>query len=167
MRLDLGSGPVPEPGYEGVDLNPDAQHVVDLAVYPWPFPDNSVTAARSSHLVEHMVDLVGFMGELWRVCENGAEVWISHPYQFNVRAWQDPTHVRCINEISWFYFDAKWRGGSRPEFGATDFELVELDAIPAPEWADKAKEDPLEFERAAHNMINVIADLHVTLRARK
>ena len=167
MRLDLGCGPNPEPGYEGVDIHPDAQHVVDLQAFPWPFPDDSVTAARSSHLVEHLPDLVGFMRELWRVCEDGAEVFIAHPYAFNVRADQDPTHVRRLNEISFFYFDQSWRGLNRVEFGPTDFEVVECNAIPAPEWMEKAKEDPAEFERAAHNMINVVADLHWILRCRK
>ena len=170
MRLDLGCGPVPEPGYTGVDIEPPADFVVDLQAFPWPFPTNSVQAARSSHLVEHLPDLVGFMRELWRVCEDGAEVWISHPYQFNVRAWQDPTHCRAINEVSWFYFDAKWRDSTVNTwggYGPTDFEVVDITAIPTPEWMERAKEDPAEFERAAHNLINVIADLHVTLRARK
>jgi len=131
---------------------------------------DSVEAVHCSHLVEHMVDLVGFMRELYRVCAPGAEVFIKHPYQFNVRAWQDPTHVRAINEVSWFYYDAKWRGeyaGGSSEFGDTDFELVELNAIPEPAWADVAQNTPEDFERAARNQINVIADLHVILRCRK
>jgi hypothetical protein len=142
-------------------------HVVDLEVFPWPWSDNSVRGAHCSHLVEHIGDLVGFMGELWRVMKDGAEVTIHHPYQFNVRAWQDPTHVRALNEVSFFYFDKGWRGLNRDEFGPTDFEIVECDAIPTPEWAERAKEDPAEFERSAHNLLNVIADLHWTLRCRK
>jgi len=172
LRLDLGSGPHPEPGYRGVDIAtaPVGDFRCDLREYPWPFPDDSVEAVYCSHLVEHMVDLVGFMRELYRVCAPGAEVFIKHPYQFNVRAWQDPTHVRCINEVSWFYFDAKWRGeyaGGSMEFGDTDFELVELNAIPEPAWQDVATNTPEDFERAARNQINVIADLHVILRCRK
>jgi hypothetical protein len=79
---------------------------------------------------------------------------------------QDPTHVRAINEISWFYFDKKWRG-ERPEFGETDFELVELDAIPEENWKEIANEFPEEFERACRNQVNVISDLRVLLRCRK
>jgi len=168
MYLDLGSGPFPRDGYEGVDLYPvdNVTHVVDLASFPWPWDDDSVEGAHSSHFVEHIVDLVGFMAELWRVCKDGAEVHIFHPYQFNVRAWQDPTHVRAINEISWFYFDKGWRG-NRPEFGDTDFELVELDAIPEENWKEIANEFPEEFERACRNQVNVISDLRVMLRCRK
>jgi hypothetical protein len=168
LLLDLGSGPRPRYGHEGVDkvAHEGVTHVVDLDVFPWPWADDSVQGANSNQLVEHIVDLVGFMGELWRVMKDGAEVTIQHPYQFNVRAWQDPTHVRCLNEISWFYFDQNWRG-ERPEFGATDFELIECDAIPEENWKEMAKEDPAGFERAARNQINVIADLKVVLRARK
>jgi hypothetical protein len=168
VHLDLGSGPFPRDGYEGVDLYPveNVTHVVDLSVFPWPWDDDSVEGVHTSHFVEHIVDLVGFMAELWRVCKDGAEVTIFHPYQMNVRAWQDPTHVRAINEISWFYFDKAWRG-NRPEFGDTDFELVELDAIPEENWKEIANEFPEEFERACRNQVNVISDLRVLLRCRK
>jgi len=210
MYLDLGSGPFPRDGYEGVDLHPvdGVTWQCDLERFPWSFraanmkapngetipwqtvmptdfdgkfynvpggypagmkprlPDDMVEGVHTSHLVEHIVDLVGFMAELWRVCKDGAEVHIFHPYQMNVRAWQDPTHVRCINELSWFYFDAQWRG-NRPEFGATDFELVELDAIPEENWKEIANEFPEEFERACRNQVNVISDLRVLLRCRK
>jgi SAM-dependent methyltransferase len=200
MLLDLGSGPSPREGYEGVDLypGPGVTWQCNLNYLPWNlrtieeweachFPDDpimmtqemvdrwnahpslkdsSVDGVSCHHLVEHIEDLTKFMGELWRVCKPGAQVEISHPYQFNVRAWQDPTHVRALNEISWFYFDAKWRG-NRPEFGDTDFELVELDAVPEENWKEMAKEDPNAFERACRNQINVISDLRVTLRCRK
>ena len=186
--LDLGSGPSPRYGHEGVDLypGPGVTWQCDLERYPWvlrginpradgtykvaggsePIPTHSVEGVTCNHLVEHVRDLPAFMAELWRVCKPGATVNISHPYQFNVRAWQDPTHVRALNEISWFYFDAKWRG-NRPEFGACDFELVELDAIPEENWKEVAKDHPEEFERACRNQINVISDLRVTLRCRK
>lgn len=203
MHLDLGSGPFPRDGYEGVDLHPvdGVTWQCDLGKFPWVFrsaeimgggevfptdfdgtfygkgkarpigeepclPDDFVEGVHTSHFVEHIVDLVGFMAELWRVCKDGAEVHIFHPYQFSVRMWQDPTHVRAINEISWFYFDKQWRG-NRPEFGDTDFELVELDAIPEENWKEIANEFPEEFERACRNQVNVISDLRVLLRCRK
>lgn len=183
MLLDLGCGPQAAEGYEGVDIvpGPGVTHVVDLQRYPWGptwslemgapgWPDDSVKGARSSHLVEHLPDLVGFMRELYRVTEDGGQVEITHPYQFNVRAWQDPTHVRCINEVSWFYFDAEWRGGTSNTWGGygdTDFVIVELDAIPMPDWQQVADEHPEEFEKASRNLVNVIADLRVVLECRK
>lgn len=169
MKLDLGSGPDPQEGYEGVDIidYPEVAHTVDLFSYPWPWADSSVEAATTSHLVEHVPNLVGFMGELWRVMEPDAQVFISHPYQFNVRAWQDPTHVRCLNEVSWFYFDSDWRKGRSDISDSIDFEVVDITAIPTPQWETVATEDPEKFEAAAGSMINVIADLHVILQCRK
>jgi SAM-dependent methyltransferase len=178
MRLDLGCGPAAAEGFEGVDIapGPGVDHLVNLEAFPWPFDDDSVEAARSSHLVEHVRDLVGFMRELHRVMRAGARVEIQHPYQFNVRAWQDPTHVRCLNEVSWFYFDKPWRGGAEENsrgigdwggYGDTDFFLVELDALPMPEWQKVSDDDPAEFEKASRSLINVIADLRVVLECRK
>lgn len=169
MLLDLACGAVKKEGYEGVDVLdlPGVDFVWDLEDFPWPWSDDSVEGVHSAHFVEHVHNLVGFMGELWRVCKDGAEVTIEHPYQFNVRAWQDPTHVRCLNEVSFFYFDKEWRGLNRAEFGLTDFEVVDVIAIPEPTWQKISEEMPEEFERSARNQINVISDLHWTLRCRK
>jgi SAM-dependent methyltransferase len=169
VKLDLGSGPEPREGYEGVDITAyeGVPHQVDLFSYPWPFADHSVTEVQCHHFVEHVPDLVGFMGELYRVMTDGGQAFISHPYQFHVRAWQDPTHVRSLNEVSWFYFDADWRKGRSDISDTVDFEVVDITAIPSPEWETMSKEDPEGFERAARNMINVIADLHVILQCRK
>jgi SAM-dependent methyltransferase len=170
VYLDLGSGQVgPKEGYEGVDrfAYSGVDHLADLSVFPWPFDDDSVEGINCDHLVEHIVDLVGFMAEIWRVCKDGAEVNISHPYQFNVRAWQDPTHVRCLNEVTWFYFDKKWRQ-ERNEFGEdVDFIVEDIVAVPEPTWQKISEEMPEEFERAARNLNNVISDLRVKLRCRK
>lgn len=171
MKLDLACGLTVQEGYEGVDIvdNPGVAHVVNL-FEPWPWAEDSIDAIWCSHFVEHIPDLVGFMAEMYRVCRDGAEVVIHHPYQFHVRAWQDPTHVRALNEISFFYYDKKWRGdlaGDADRFGNIDFEVVECDAIPSPEWAQMAKDSPEKFEAAAHNQINVVSDLHWVLRCRK
>lgn len=169
LLLDLGSGAAPRYGHAGVDKfgMDGVDWIVDLEKFPWPWEDSSVDGVTCNHLVEHVADLVGFMGELWRVCKPGAMVEISHPYAFNVRAWQDPTHVRCLNEVSFFYFDQEWRTLNRSEFGPTDFEVVECDAIPEENWKQLAAEHPEEFERACRNQINVISDLRWTLRCRK
>jgi SAM-dependent methyltransferase len=185
--LDLGCGPTAAEGFEGVDIQPGpgVTYLCDLSEIPWDFrhagdpwepirewgvgwPTDSVDGARCSHLVEHLPDLVAFMRELHRVMKPGALVEIQHPYQFNVRAWQDPTHVRCLNEVSWFYFDKEWRGGAEwGGYGDTDFRLVELDAIPMPDWQKVADEHPDEFEKAAKSLLNVISDLRVVLECRK
>lgn len=55
-RLDLGSGPEPAEGYEGVDVC-EGERVVTFDLvsgHPWPFDGGSVEALRSSHFIEHV-----------------------------------------------------------------------------------------------------------------
>ncbi len=55
VRLDLGGGQNPAPGFDCVDLNaPNPKHRVDLWRFPWPFEDNSVDEIHCSHLIEHI-----------------------------------------------------------------------------------------------------------------
>src|SRR6185295_223721 len=53
-RLDLACGQNVREGFEGVDIWPGAQHVVDLQRYPWPFEDESVLELNTSHYIEHI-----------------------------------------------------------------------------------------------------------------
>jgi hypothetical protein len=58
--LDLGSGPEPAPGFVGVDLcaaGAEGASVVFVDLFsgaPWPFPSESVTRLRASHVIEHI-----------------------------------------------------------------------------------------------------------------
>jgi predicted SAM-dependent methyltransferase len=53
-KLDLACGQSPRDWFEGVDIFPGAQHVVDLQRYPWPFEDDSVIELNCSHYIEHI-----------------------------------------------------------------------------------------------------------------
>jgi hypothetical protein len=117
-RLDLACGQRKREGYFGVDLAPtdDADLVHDLMSFPWPFDDDSVEEAYSSHYVEHTYPvggpndgLIAFMNELHRICRPDAKVQIIHPYALSTRAFQDPTHTRFIPETTWYYFSLEWR----------------------------------------------------------
>jgi hypothetical protein len=114
LRLDLGSGPRPREGFEGVDVVPGvARHCFDLSsAAPWPFPENSVDELHSSHFLEHLdaayhrgvegypggrVDvLYRFFDEAFRVAKPGATFTCQWPALQSVRAFQDPTHRRFV-----------------------------------------------------------------------
>jgi SAM-dependent methyltransferase len=130
MKLDLGAGYNPRPGYEGVDLFSKTAHAVNLFSFPWPWEDSSVDALHSSHFLEHIPTsyitpdnrevasptspqdkdlLCRFMDETWRILKPGGEFTIVVPSARSNRAFQDPTHRRFFVAESFNYFNKSWR----------------------------------------------------------
>jgi predicted SAM-dependent methyltransferase len=180
-RLDLACGQNKKDGFFGVDLyGDDADQVVDLLRFPWPFQDDSAEEIHCSHFVEHIphwrpwfpgdVDgLLLFMDEVWRICRNDAKVEIIHPYAFSSRAFQDPTHTRYINEVTWWYFNRDWREAQKLDHYPVraNFDVGIGNSWMRPDkWSDQVKHPDALGEAAAMN-VNVIADLAVTLTAIK
>ena len=174
MKLDLACGEHPAPGHVAVDIALPAGAdnlaegwvLADLFAPRWPFRSSSVEAVNCSHFVEHVPDLVAFMEELWRILEPDGRATIAHPYQFSRRAWQDPTHVRALNENSWLYYSREWRAaeglGHYPM--VADFAVEELVPIGSGRYAHMARAQLLA---EATHQVNVIDDLRVTLVAVK
>ena len=78
---------------------------------PWPWGDNSVEEAHSSHFVEHLdpFERKHFVEQLWRVMAIGAQAQITVPYAFSERAYGDLTHKWPPLVGFWFfYLDADW-----------------------------------------------------------
>lgn len=127
LRLDLGSGPRPKEGFEGVDIVPGvAKHCVDLSGgTPWPWPDNSVDELHSSHTIEHLDDwslhgvdgypggrvdvLYHFLDQAFRIAKPNAVFTVIWPALQSVRAFQDPTHRRFIPAESTIYWSIEGR----------------------------------------------------------
>lgn len=61
IRLDIGCGENKMPGFVGIDYRPlDTVDIVhDVMRFPWPLPNECVTVAVASHLVEHLSPDVG------------------------------------------------------------------------------------------------------------
>lgn len=105
MRLNLGSGDNYKSGWINIDIskefNPDVVHDLSAGI---PFKDNSVSAIYAHHFLEHIADTIFMMNEIWRVCKNGAKVFIEVPHQSSLMAFADPTHKHIFNEESFKYF---------------------------------------------------------------
>lgn len=140
MKLDLGCGKNKKgPEWTGVDqINfPGVDLVMNLAgrvhskpcekrmeeeggctcprdrnvFAPWPWADDSVDEAFSSHFIEHLTpsERKHFVEELWRVMKPGATAQIVVPYAFSERAYGDLTHQWPPLVGFWFlYLDANW-----------------------------------------------------------
>lgn len=173
MKLNLACGQRSVEGFLGVDVVP-GEHVDivhDLLDFPWPWDDSSIEAAFSSHFLEHIGheegrDLIAFMNELWRVLEPGGTVEIVVPYGFSNRGLQDPTHKRYIVPETFAYFDQNWlKEQGLDHYPITcDFEQVAMVGHFNAPW-DLRSDESRQF--GVQHYVNVLADLQVTLRARK
>lgn len=91
MRLNLGCGDYPLPGWinvdcrdlPGVDLVTDARHL--------PFADHSIGAVYAGHLLEHLEpeDGLAALREWWRVLEPGGSLTVVTPDVLVSQAWFD------------------------------------------------------------------------------
>jgi len=197
LKVDLACGASPRHGYMGVDMFTKEQLVAsdpertknfdydtygykqaNLLEFPWPFEDNSIAAAYSSHFVEHIPHQVPgsdpwidgwwlFFQELYRVMEDGGIVEIIHPFSRNDRAFWDPTHTRYIHFQTWFYLQMAQRKvlGVNHYAPEVDFEVMNIQTIHEPTYLQGKNDQVVDFVRQFY--WNVTDDLFVVLKANK
>lgn len=100
MKLNLGVGQKPAPGYVGVDLHRGPHVEVVASLTDLPFRDASVDAVYSSHTLEHLVgyDLHRAMQEIGRVLRPGGTVRIRVPYK--ERLLTNPNHFHAFDRTT-------------------------------------------------------------------
>lgn len=56
IKLDIGCGDAKQKGFVGMDVRPlpGVDIVQDIEMFPWPLPDESVSMAVASHVLEHI-----------------------------------------------------------------------------------------------------------------
>jgi SAM-dependent methyltransferase len=118
-RLHIGSGRDYRPGWLNIDIQdsnrPDA--VLDLGrPQAWPLQIDSPLAGRltlaedsldeiyASNVLEHVPDLAQMMSHCLALLKTGGIMTIEVPHERAPGAWQDPTHVRAMNDNSWRYY---------------------------------------------------------------
>ncbi len=184
LKLNLGSGQNPQPGYLNVDKHGDPDLKCDLESFPWPWADNSVSEILLIHVLEHLGAspevFIGIMKEIYRVCEPGAQIYIVVPHPRHDNFIGDPTHVRPVTPAMLQLFSKKanlrWRQIGSPSsplalYHGVDFESVEnaIYILEEP-YAGEAQSGRLGDEEIAlllkrHN--NVASEIRIRLRAVK
>jgi SAM-dependent methyltransferase len=109
VKLNLGSGSKPKEGFysvdhlplEGVDVIADLNQPLNL------FPDDSIDYIYSSHVFEHIDNLLLLMQEIQRITRKQGTIEILVPHFSNVFGYSDPTHVRLFGLYSMNYFVSK------------------------------------------------------------
>jgi|ERR1700690_123412 len=134
LKLDLGCGKNKKgPEWTGVDaIKFDGVDVVcNLAeetvksefvqknptFVKWPWEDNSVDEAHSSHFIEHLnaKERIHFCNELYRVLKPGAKASIVAPDWSSSRSIGDLSHqFPPVCDFFMYYLDYAWRQGNAP-----------------------------------------------------
>lgn len=118
-RIHIGSGKDYKPGWLNVDVLARAEPdlVLDLSQpLQLPLSADAPTAGPvelcegqadvivANNVLEHVADLPRLMTQALRLLRVGGQLAIEVPYEHAPTAWQDPTHVRAMNENSWIYY---------------------------------------------------------------
>jgi len=123
IKLDICCGANKHaPDWVGIDMQalPGVDIVWDVINTPWPLPDDCVSVAIASHVLEHIPKtqviwrddklqtinpLLMFINEVWRVMKPDGKWMIAVPHGASPGFMQDPTHASQINETTWAYLD--------------------------------------------------------------
>ena len=112
MKLNLGCGSTPRPGWINVDRLEPADLMMDLdPISGWiqfPYQPESVDEIFASHILEHISRILPLMEECYRVAKPGARFVARVPYGGSDDADEDPTHVRRFFLKSFGYFGQPW-----------------------------------------------------------
>ena len=128
MRLELGAGAHPSPGFVHHDRwghSPHIEVAFALDAFPWPLGDASVTHLLAIDVFEHLkVDVQVWLDECHRVIAPGGTLEFRVPQWNNPYSYRDPTHYRVFHRETFHYWcqDAPgtvWRDFGRYYFGAT------------------------------------------------
>lgn len=140
VRLDLGCGMTPKPGYVGVDAHPPAGAIEHDLTEPFPVESGVVDEIVCEHVVEHFAreDVVPFLDECCRILRSGAVMRVAVPdygspgsSRARERADDDHPDHRYVTTVETLAEDAE----------ASDFRRV----VPRHYWRDGVfRYEPLE-----------------------
>jgi hypothetical protein len=152
MKLDLACGKNKQKGFKGVDIipGPEIDFVWDLEKFPWePFADDSAEEIHCGRYIGYAPDLIKFMDEIWRICQDDAKVTILTPYITSVAAWSNPKFHHVLCESSFNYFNKEWRIREKLTYYPikSNFVMTKIFAFFNPPW-DKKPEEARQFAQA-------------------
>lgn len=118
-QINLGSGKDYKLGWLNLDIlertQPDV--VLDLGrpvtfpvrvdsplVGPVELARGTISVVYANNVLEHVPDLPQLMTNCLDLLKTGGTMHLEVPYEHAATAWQDPTHVRALNENSWLYY---------------------------------------------------------------
>lgn len=105
--LNIGCGRSYVPEAWNIDISPAVKSdaVLDISCPDLCFPKGHFERIIAHEVLEHVRDLVGTMTNCRDLLAEDGIMDIIVPYDLSLVAWQDPTHVRAMNENSWIYYN--------------------------------------------------------------
>jgi hypothetical protein len=184
LKLNIGCGFNKRQGYINVDSQSECEpDVVANLEQPWPFEDNSVEEVYANHALEHMGEttagFLAIMKEMYRVCADGAKIYIQVPHYQHWTFHSDPTHVRKILPDGLQLFDQQFNrdrireGHANTPLGlycGVDFVLEKTTPHYDEPWATRIQNGLIatyDLQFATAHYVNVIAQWDFVLRVRK
>ena len=183
LKLNLGSGQHSQPGFVNVDKFGEPDLKCDLEVFPWPWPENSVSEILLIHVLEHLGakadTFIGIMKEMYRVCEPGAKIRIVVPHPRHDDFLNDPTHVRPVTHPVLELFSRQknllWKetGAANTPLALyhnVDFEVVEARHVLDEPYSTQLQNRELgseDLQGLLRKYNNVVKESHFTLEVIK
>jgi SAM-dependent methyltransferase len=140
MKLNIGAGPSGG-GDKKIDIvpYPGVTDILDVAVEPLPYPDNTFDEVEASQLLEHIPNVIWYredgqfvrrycrielMREIHRVLKPGGVFFASVPTEWPEWA-QDPTHIGVPwNREQFSYFCGQWGGNQPGDFAHDSYGIT-------------------------------------------
>jgi hypothetical protein len=136
IGLDLGCGQNKHKACIGIDkVNYGPVDIVHDLNKGIPIKKDKVDEIFLIHVLEHLDDWVWFLGEVYRVCKDGAIIHVEVPYYKHVDAYTDPQHKHLFTESTFkFVMENKERFNSEFNFEILSQKLhrniwLKVDAI--------------------------------------
>ena len=176
FKINIGGGLKRYPGYVNLDMDIlcDPDYLCNIGKDKLPFPDNSVTAVKAHHILEHIPgdDFFHLIKELYRVCEDGAIIDVEVPHHRHDDFYGDPTHCRPFTVDTFRLFGKKYNQWHMDHFGSltgfgmkcnVDLEVIEYEHVFDPLFQPivDSIEDPHQREIYIRSTWNVIKYLCV------
>ena len=141
--------------------------IFDLETFPWPWNTSSIERVLLKHVLEHLGQTtetyLAILGELWRVCENRAQIEIQVPHPHHHTFIGDPTHCRVVTPEQFALFDVDENPDCplRIETGL-GFKVLDLFYVPAHDYKQMLDAGEITYQEVLDLSFKQLNVMHET-----